>query len=282
MPEPMNIKDYIPARVLLLFALTALGGFFLLASSAARPGNAASCTMVIGYSVTDDWWSGGFETKVGNGDSWELLEKGGSSVYRVAYTEDYIWPYWNSDTIISRCVANSRLPDRIIYHAGYRGGVDGPPYGDSQDVLDLVTRLRARINPNAEIYLMGHVGSTAPDTCSVFSDDVAAASIAAIRGAIAIDPTIREAVHPVIPCSQFGDSLGHLSSTVSSNVAQQVADWVMSLGSAPTPTPGAPTPTPVPTATPGKAISGCRVRTTYRDGTTYSRDVAVSVCQGLE
>lgn len=264
------------SRLLGALGLLAIGAFFLAASYTARPVQSAStCTMVIGYSVTEDWWGGGFETKVGNGAAWELLEKGGSSVYRVAYTEDYIWPYWNSDTIISRCSANSRLPDRIIYHVGYRYATEA---GNVQHVTDLVARLRARINPNAEIYLMGHVGSTTPDTCNVFSDNMAAPSISAIRGAIALDSTIKEAVHPVIPCSQFSDSAGHLGSTGSSNVAQQVADWVKSLDSAPTPTPTATPVPPTPTPTPVPVLVSCERVATYSNGSKVTTALPLGDC----
>jgi hypothetical protein len=226
-----------------LYVLVAL----LAAVALTRPASSSStCTMVVGYSVTRDWFStGSFETQPGiSNANWELLWDGGASPNRIAYGESgkqFLWPVWDSNGITSRCTVNDRLPDRIIYQVGYRWQSE---VGQVQPVLDVVALLRSRINPSAEIYLMGQIGSTTPDTCAVWGDDVAAGSITAIKGAIAADPSLREAVHPKVLCSQFSDSNGHLSSAGAASAASQVANWVASLGAPP------PTATATPTATP--------------------------------
>ena len=271
MSEPMDIKDYIPARVLLLFALTALGGFFLLASSVARPSSAASCTMVVGYSVTRDWFNlGSFETQPGIVNAeWELLWDGGASARKIAY-EDRLWPEWNADNITSRCASSDRLPDRIIYHVGHRS--DETNHSDPQPVLDVVALIRQRINPNATIYLMGQVGSTTPSTCNVFGDDVAQDSVVAIQGAIAADPTLREAVHPRVLCSQFADSKGHLTSAGAVSAASQVAAWFASLSGAP------PTATPTVTPAPTPTLVSCERVATYSDGSKVTVALPLGDC----
>ena len=218
------------------------------------------CTLVMGYSVTRDWFiSGGFEAKTGivNGE-WEMVWDGGASVRKIAY-EGRWWAEWDADNIISRCSANARLPSRIIFHTGYRSDESGPT---AQPILDVVAQIRARISPTVEIYLMGQVGSTTPETCDVFGDNVAAASIAAIRGAIAADPTLKEAVHPVVPCSQFADSKGHLSAAGASNAATQVAEWVAGLSEPPAP----------------PSLVSCERVATYSDGSTVSTPRPLEEC----
>ena len=256
-------------KLFLALALTALGGAFLLASSAARPSSAASCTMVTGYSVTEDWWNGGFETQPGivNGD-WELMWDGGASVNRIAYN-GYLWDQWNADNIISRCTTNGRLPDRIIFQIGYRYQSE---VGQVQPVLDVVALIRQRINPNATIYLMGQVGSTTPDTCNVWGDDVAAGSITALRGAIAIDPTLREAVTPKVLCSQFADSNGHLTSAGATSAAIQIAAWFASLSGTP------PTATPTATPAPTPTLVSCERVATYSDGSKVTVALPLGDC----
>ena len=256
------------SKLLLGLALAALGGFFLLMSSVARPAVSATgdCTMFAGYSVTRDVFStGGLETQTGivNGE-WELMWDGGASVNRIAY-EGYLWDQWDADNITSRCTVNGRLPNKIIFHVGYRYQSE---VGQVQPVLDAVALIRQRINPAATIYLMGQVGSTTPDTCAVWGDDVSQGSIDAIRDAIAADPTLREAVHPKVLCSQFSDSNGHMTTAGAQSAASQVATWWASL-SGPTPTP---TPAPTPT------LVSCERVATYSNGSKVTVSLPLGDC----
>ena len=263
------------SKPLLGLALAALGGFFLLMSSMARPAVSApgDCTMLAGYSVTRDvFTTGGLETQPGivNGE-WELLMDGGASVNRIAYS-GWLWDQWDADNITSRCTVNGRLPTSIIFNLGYRFDSE---VGQVQPVLDAVALIRQRINPNATIYLMGQVGSTTPETCDIFSDNVSQGSIDALRGAIAVDPTLREAVHPKVLCSQYIDFAGHLNSAGGANAASQVAAWWASLGGTPAPTPTA---TPTPTPTPVPTLVSCERVATYSNGSKVTTALPLGDC----
>lgn len=250
----------IRALILVFALLAALSDWSPL--SEARPVQAASCTLIMGYSVTRDWYSSGsFETQPGiTGSEWEMAWDGGASVRKIAY-EGRWWTEWDADNLTSRCTSNSRMPDRVILHVGHRSDETG--HDDPQPILDVVAQIRSRINPNAAIYLMGQIGSTTPATCNVFGDNVAADSLAGIRAAIALDPTLREAHTPAVICSQFADSKGHLTSAGASNAASQVSAWVMGLSEPP---PEPPT------------LVSCERVATYNDGSTVKTPLDLGEC----
>ena len=289
-------------RLTLAALLIALGGFFLLASGMARPSSAASCTVVIGYSNTNQWFrDGGFESKPGivNGE-WENIAEGGSDIARLAYQDDWVWDIWAGDTISSRCTVNDRAPTTILFDVGFRE--DGSLGNGFAVLTDGVARARQELGFSGPIILKPMVGSSDVN-CTNWSSRAAPRVRDVVAAVVASDPSLIMGPYLTIPCSQFrsGDSKGHFSDTGKVLVAQMVAAWWTGV-SVPTATstgPGAtpantqvatntPSPTVTRTATPtatpppAKSISACTVRTTYSDGTTYTRSVAVSVCQGLE
>ena len=83
------------------------------------PGN-ADCTLVIGFSVTANWYEdGAFESMPGiDGDRWELIVAGGHDVWR--YANPDAQPY--TTTPLSPC---EREPDRALFQVAALGW--GPP-----------------------------------------------------------------------------------------------------------------------------------------------------------
>ena len=264
------------SKPLLGLALAALGGFFLLASYAAKPATSATgdCTLVMGGSITNNWFNtGNFQSKPGIvGGEWESITRGGATVSRIV-TGEKLWPDWDSDTINSRCTSNGRLPNRVVFNALWRFDVREVGYSDAQAVgliLDVVAQIRSRINPASEIVLVGIVGSTDAN-CTVYAATSYDRHVSLIRQAIAQDPTLREGVHPRVPCSQYADADGHLNSTGSSNAATQLAAFF----AAPVATP---TVTPTPTATPVPALVSCERVATYSNGSKVTTALPLGDC----
>ena len=283
------------SRLLLALALAALGAFFLAASYTARPATSATgdCTLLLGYSNTNQWW-GSFETQAGivNGE-WESIAEGGSHVVRLAYENDWNWDLWAANSISSRCSLNDRAPTTVLFDVGFRQQADLD--NGVQILTDAVARARSVLAFTGPMILKPMVGAS--DACNNWSTVAAPQTRDVIAAVVASDPTLSAGPYLTIPCSLFraGDSLGHFSDSGKVEVARQVAAWwtdappvatstpVNTPTTGPSATPTATrTATPLPTSTPAKSVTGCTVRTTYSNGSTFTRSVAVSVCQGLE
>ena len=271
-------------KLLLALALAALGGFFMLASSAARPSSAASCTMVMGFSQTKQWYDAGFESYL-SGSEWQRLTIGGSDIRRMGDPNSTFWAAWPSG-IGSACAVNSLTPDRVIINISDTYQSDPQVWADN--ILAAVAITRQKLG-NPVIVLQPVVGGPGHIDCGTRASFNHPYIDQGIVLAIAADPSLAAGMSPeVASCSQYSDDKGHLTSSGSSYAAGQLgAYWGGAPASTSTTSPSAtpttaPPPTATPTATPGKAVSACKVRTTYSDGTTYTRDVALSVCQGLE
>lgn len=237
--------------------------------------HAANCTLVLGGSPTTYWFSlydHSFEAQAGIVDrEWESVTEGRTTVTAMAYEEDRVWDEWAADNIDSRCTANDRLPDNVIYHFANH-------WRNNQDfdynvtaLLEVVERIRTRINPNATIYLMPMIASTDPG-CSTWSAENSAATEAYIDAAVAVDPTLIKTLTPAIRCNQFsGDA--HLTEAGALNAGAQIADWWNGLGPQPTPTPA-----PVPTATPVPMLVSCERVATYSDGSEQRVALPLADC----
>src|SRR5215216_4198504 len=71
---------------------------------------AATCTQIVGFSQTMQWYFGGFRDTVGN--SWELRWVGGGSIGNWA---DPNYVGWTDDSNqVDGCASNSSSPDRAL------------------------------------------------------------------------------------------------------------------------------------------------------------------------
>lgn len=272
-------------------ALGMIALIFAASTSPTRQAAAAgpyACTMVIGFSQTRQWYNAGFEAAVGNGAAWQGLNVDGSTAIRIADPDEEIWQDWADGKVTSRCATSWQTPDRIILNISGVWNSDPAAWADL--IAQAVATTRSKLG-NPEIVLqpvVGGPGHTDCDTRASYNHPYVDEGIAL---AVAADPSLVVGFSPEVgQCSHYTDTKGHLSSAGGSYVAQRVAAFYATTeaptatptaGSSQTPT-AAPSATPPPTATPGKTITECRVRTTYSDGSTRSRDVALSVCQGLE
>src|SRR5436309_2479416 len=71
-----------------------------------------SCTEVIGFSQTEQWYDGGFVGSSQNSGAWQLRWFSGGSIDQWAASAGF--PGWNSEYLVSHCSQNSSSPDRVV------------------------------------------------------------------------------------------------------------------------------------------------------------------------
>src|SRR5438067_1934276 len=71
-----------------------------------------SCTEVIGFSQTDQWYEGGFVGSTQNSGAWQLRWFSGGSIDQWAASAGF--PGWDSQYLVSHCSQNSSSPDRVV------------------------------------------------------------------------------------------------------------------------------------------------------------------------
>lgn len=296
------------SKLLLGLGLAALGGFFLLASSVVKPvDSAASCTTVIGGSVMGNpnnggWYPAdnfGFERIVPNAN-WQYIWGSGQDNDDWANPNSSGWAQWPNGRI-SSCTTNSLTPDRVVLWLGIQDQNQGrTPEQEAAVILQIVATTRSKIPSVQSIILQPVTGGPNHTLCSDLGSNSSRGHLAveaALPLVFAVDPTLVMGWDALSrSCSDFKDG-GHLTNSGGKDQGIKHANFYVALdgGAVPTNTPvGTATPTTValtptatsvpatPTSTPAKTVTGCNVRTYYSDGTSYTRTVALSVCQGLE
>ena len=261
------------SRLALALGLAAIGAAFLAASYTARPVQAATCVLVVGYSNTTQWFrDGGFESKsdIVNGE-WESIAEGGSHVMRLAYENGYNWDLWAANSISSRCALNDRTPTTVLFDVAFLD--DGSLTNGVTHLTAAVARARSELGFSGPMILKPMVGAS--DACNNWSTVAAPQTRDLIATVVAGDPSLSAGPYLTIPCSLFraGDSRGHFSDIGKVEVARQIAAWWTGLSSVPTATP---TPTPTPTTTP--VLVSCERVATYSDGSKVTVALPLGDC----
>lgn len=218
-----------------------------------------TCTLVLGFSQTNQWYTGAtFEPTVGS-DGWEMIYDDGASIDHYGDPNDPVWAL----SPVSPCVANASAPDRIVLNIS--GSYSADVEGWVSDIQAAINVIRVKYPSVQQIVLLPVVGGPAGYSQCVDpgSGQIVRASYNAPYIAQAIDILVTADVyagpHPeVAQCADYADAIGHLTDLpVFNYVGQFIADWFVGTAPGPptptpTPTPGGPTdtPTPLPTDTP--------------------------------
>ena len=188
---------------------------------------AARCTLVLGFSVTRNWFEdGAFETLPGIEDSeWELIYEAGYDVW--LYADPSGTPY--SLPAVSPC---DDEPDRVVFQVAARGW----QHRSNDELLAAIRSTIANIQatwPTVEVVeLIPIVGGPDAAPCEAASQPgrpvdaslmnpamTAAISQVVDGGAVVAGPD------PLLAdCSQYADGLGHISVDGSRHVASVLAD----------------------------------------------------------
>lgn len=182
-----------------------------------------SCTEVIGFSQTRQWYEAGFEEAVGNPEAWRLRALGGASVDRWAAPDFRGW-----SEVVGGCAEEE--PDRVVFTIT---GAGRPPEGWAEAVLRVVDNIRNRYRGVEQIVLQPVVGGPNDESCPASGGRPvrASANHPTIDRAIAqvVGGDVVAGASPVVSdCSHFADQLGHLSAEGSREVAEALADYYRS------------------------------------------------------
>ncbi|MGH2491101.1 MAG: hypothetical protein ACRDF9_06280, partial [Candidatus Limnocylindria bacterium] len=96
-----------------MFAGTPTGGTPTPPPATPTPSPSASCTVVLGFSQTNGWYSAGFETAVGAGANWELRWQNGGSAFP-EWADPSFTGWTDPSQPISPCAQNALTPTRAV------------------------------------------------------------------------------------------------------------------------------------------------------------------------
>ena len=209
-----------------------IGTIFLLALALSAP-VVAECTRVIGFSVTAQWFSGGFQFSPElDMDAWELMHTSGAGVTQYSDPDYYGW----DDTVsLEQGMTPCTGPiTRIIYNvAATQCETDWTyfvPY--IEQVLDNIRMYY----PGIPIFLQATVGGPNGQQCpwagsscynavkeSVIAPPISTAiqHVAALHNDVGVGPSPH-----VDSCADFGDSVGHLVRPRFGDARWRVGQWI--------------------------------------------------------
>ena len=218
-------------------------GLFLLAQSntVSAQQNDASCTLVIGFGQTADWYmapvfrnngfnqpeAGAIFEAIVDGDRWQLMWTNGAGVNVYSNAEA---PAWDAP-ILSPCVEGSDRPERIVYM------ISGPFAEDidgwAAEIEKALGNIRDKYPSAAVIALQPVVGAPADaegDECFMPGGQRVRASWQATPIIAGIEKVARRHDDVVVgattrlkQCSHFVDFLGHISNGESFSGAADAA-----------------------------------------------------------
>lgn len=174
-------------------------------------GGPYTCTQVIGYSQTAEWFNVGnaFESVVDN-DRWQLIWSGGAAVSRYADPEFDGWDVMTR----SACTSSSEAPDRIVFSIS---GHHGENVAEWVENLHLVIANIRMYYPSARsIVLQPVVGGPGHEPCMRGTTSIRASwQNAFIDQAIAmvVGGNVIAGISPEVrTCDDYADNVGHLTS----------------------------------------------------------------------
>ena len=267
-----------------LFVLTvlAVSGQY---RSAGVANAAATCTQIVGFSQTMQWYFGGFQNAVGNPGSWELRWVGGGSIGNWA---DPNYEGWTDDSNqVDGCDSNSSAPDQGLINIS--GDFNNDPNYWVQQTQMAMTNLRHKYPSVRTIILQPVVGGPGGGQCT-FNGNVVRATynFPYIKTAISrmVGATVVAGIAPTVrSCGDYADDIGHLTDAAKGPIGVTIGSYYASAGRAgPTNTPlPTATRTPTgPTATPVPTVGGSSSRTiTFDDLSNPNRAYSGQYPAGL-
>lgn len=187
----------------------------------------ATCTEVIGFSQTYQWFYGGpsydaFQSRAGD-DRWQLRWTDGASIDRWA---DPSFSGWSAG-VGSPCAQNSGHPDRVMLTitGDFQSAVGWWAY----EIAATIQNVRAKYPGVSDIVLQPVVGGPNNTQCFIGNAVVRASYnhpvIDFAIAAVARGDVLRGASPEVGDCSQYADTIGHLNDAGRASVAQQLGEF---------------------------------------------------------
>ncbi len=249
----------------------------------------ATCTQIVGFSQTMQWYFAGFRNTVGN--SWELRWVGGGSIGNWA---DPNYVGWTDDSNqADGCAQNASAPDRALLNISDDFHTDVSYW--VQQTNAAMTNLRQKYPSVRTIILQPVVGGPNGSQCT-FNGSVVRASFnfPYINQAIAQmnngSTVVTGAAPTVRTCSDYADNIGHLTDDAKGPIGDSLGQFYLSFnggsgGVAPTSTPTRTptrTPTPALTSTPTRTPTTAPTATPTRTPTTAPTATPVPTVSGSQ
>jgi hypothetical protein len=192
---------------------------------APMPLEAFTCTQVIGFSQTRQWYEDSdFEALIGD-SRWQLLWAPGASIGSWANQNFDGW----SQPVESQCVERSGNPDRVLLTIS--GSREADPSSWAAHIRAAIATLRSKHPDVEQVLLQPVVGGPDDEVCSVDGQDVRASmNQPVIDEAITalVEGNIRAGASPEVrTCSDFEDAKGHLASEARVFVGRAIAEYYM-------------------------------------------------------
>ncbi len=179
-----------------------------------------TCTQVIGYSQTHQWYSAGFESVVDD-DRWQEIWRGGAAIDLWTDPDFAGW----SEPIFSPCANNSDAPDRVLLSIS--ADFHDDPNWWAGNISIVIGHIRDRYPGVRQIMLQPVVGGPNHQTCSPNgvraseNHPVIDEGIALVVGGDVIagfSPEVRT-------CDDYSDFIGHLTADGSAALAVTIGDY---------------------------------------------------------
>jgi hypothetical protein len=187
-------------------------------------GTSHQCTLVIGFSQTNQWFTAGFEAVVPDA-RWQLLWNGGAGVDRWRSATYSGW----SNALVSPCAAGSSAPSRVVLTISGPYGSDEAAW--AQAITATVTVIKAKYPAAKQILLQPVVGGPGHKDCLTGSTKIRAswqhkhidAAIAKVVGG----PLSAGFSPEVTACGDYKDSLGHLTTAGAAAAAKAIGAYYL-------------------------------------------------------
>jgi hypothetical protein len=229
-----------------LAAMALVLGTNTVAPSAVRADD-FTCTEVVGYSQTMQWYFGGFVPEAGRG-RWQLRWQGGGSIDLWA---DPSYEGWAPQGRVNSCAQNSERPDRVLldvsddFHTDVNWWV--------QQINATLSVIHRRYPSARQIMLQPVVGGPGGSRCQIGGQDVRASFnhpyiLEGIGRVVGGDVTA--GANPMVrSCGDYADTTGHLNDQAKGAIGVSIGQFY-ALGQVVAPLPTTPTPAPAPQPTP--------------------------------
>jgi hypothetical protein len=193
-------------------------------SAAAPPvSEDANCTLVMGFSVTENWFrSGRFELQPGIDDArWELLAPSGHDIELWA---DPAEPGWN-EPVFSPC---GRDPDRVVFQVAAKDWQTQSEDEVAALLVQSIDNIRAKWPTAGLIELIPIVGGPDAQPCPagagfVFASQMYPTMTEVIAGVANGQDILAGPDQLLADCSQYRDNRGHLTTAGSEYIASGLA-----------------------------------------------------------
>jgi hypothetical protein len=208
-------------RAMLAVALLSLGP-----SSAGADSSGYSCTEVIGYSQTRQWYFGGFASAVDT-SAWQLRARDAAAV---EFWADPGFAGWDPSNVLTRCAQNSGRPDRVVLDVTNDYQTDVGWWTDQ--ISTAVATIRRKYPGVRQIVLEPVVGGAGGGQCQ-FNGKVVRASFnhpyinQAIANVADADVVVGAAPR-VRTCGDYADDIGHLAGDAPVAVGRSIAEFYAS------------------------------------------------------